>query len=79
MKNNKLQLKDLVVKSFVTDSPIKNENTIKGGLAERIGIIGVGDITYAGNLCDTNKRTCGECDTDPFCSFDDCKIDEVLF
>ncbi len=53
MKNKKLNLSELKVKSFVTDLERKSDLTIRGGF-DWI------DVTYAGQGCATQLTGCGE-------------------
>ncbi len=65
MRNKKLNLDELKVKSFVTDFENEKENTVKGG--GRGGEHETGDGPSGPNWCVTDYTLCG-----PVCSYAGC-------
>ncbi|MCF6298135.1 MAG: pinensin family lanthipeptide [Flavobacteriaceae bacterium] len=63
MKNKKLNLNELKVKSFVTDFENEKENTVKGGGGTR----DTGEGPSGPNWCITDYTLCG-----PICSYAGC-------
>ena len=83
MKKKKIQLKNLEVKSFVTNTGIDNENTVKANGGGFLSLFGNTCRGTCGNTCGGCTLTCGvdqsactctgcptnfQCPTDPPCN-----------